>query len=549
MKSIQYISITISLTLLLLNTACKKSSLEVMNLNQPPLEVLNNEAGVLAYAKGIYKLAFGDQTFSPNDDGLGMGMFKIVAGYHEGMGDMVWCPYGNSSMMYVNGPLSIQTDNGTVVTSPIGKGQIPELRLRNSASYNGKNALINEWTYMYFLNNATNVLLSKLDEVSLSGDAATKKNVLKAWAYWWKGYAYSRIGSMYIAGIISDSANGSNGNYVTNQVLITEAVTKMEAAKTILSSLTAGGGYNEVMATVIPGAMQFAGKSYPSPQEWINNINTFEARTLLVNKKVADMQAADWNQVLALANAGIKATDYQFCIRTVSDNTTSVFANNNGWLGAYASGTQPTEYISERFIQDFKTGDKRLANNFGKLSSAVINVRGRGINFGTRWYLLDKGTGNGAYTYFNSAIGATPTYIAGSYEENELMKAECLMHIASPDDGLTIIDAVRSYQGAGLTTASGTGVTLTDALEELRKERRCALFLRGMGFYDTRRNGINLDISRGGGRKGCVVLDGTGTLNTNCTINYAYNSYWDVPQNELDVNPATAGSAPLISQY
>jgi hypothetical protein len=548
MKRNNHISIILAL-LLLLTAACKKSSLETTNLNQPPLSVLNNESGVIAYAKGFYKLAFGDQTFSPLDDAIGMGMFKIVLGYHEGMGDMVWCPYGNSSLMFVNGPLSVQLDNGTVITSPIGKGQIPELRLRNSASYNGKNALINEWTYMYFLNNATNVLLSNIDQVSYTGDAATKKNVLKAWAYWWKSYAYSRIGSMYIAGVISDSANGSNGNYVSNQMLVTEAINKMEAAKTILNGLTATGAYNEVMATVIPGAMQFAGKSYPSPQEWIDNINTLEARAILVNKKVADMLPADWNQVLTLANTGIKATDYQFCIRTVSDNTTSVFANNNGWLGAFAAGTQPTEYISERFMQDFKTGDKRLSNNFAKLSSAVINVRGRGINFGTRWYLLDKGTGNGAYTYFNSAIGATPTYIAGSYEENELMKAECLMHTATPDAGLSLLDAIRNYQGAALTATSGTGLTLTDALEELRKERRCALFLRGLGFYDARRNGVNLDVSRGGGRKGCVVLDGTGVLNTNCTINYAYNSYWDVPQNELDVNPSTNSSTPLISQY
>jgi hypothetical protein len=549
MKCIRYIFNTVPLTLLLLTAACNKSSLEVTNLNQPPVNILNTEAGVIAYAKGFYKLAFGDQTFSPLDDAIGMGMFKIVLGYHEGMGDMVWCPYGNSSLMYVNGPLSIQLDNGTVVSSPIGKGQIPELRLRNSAAYNGKNALLNEWTYMYFLNNATNVLLSSIDQVTLSGDAAAKKNVLKAWAYWWKGYAYSRIGSMYIAGVITDSANGSNGNFVTNQALITEAVNKMEAAKTILSGITATGSYNEVMNTVIPGAMQFAGRSYPSPQEWIDNINTFEARTLLVNKKVTGMATADWATVLTLANAGIKATDYQFCLRTVSDNATSVFANNNGWLGAFAAGTQPTEYISERFIQDFKPGDKRLGNNFGKLSSAVINVRGRGINFGTRWYLLDKGTGNGAYTYFNSTVGATPTYIAGSYEENELMKAECLMHNSSTDAGLAILDAVRNYQGAGLAATSGTGLTLTDALEELRKERRCALFLRGLGFYDLRRNGMNLDVSRGGGRKDCVVLDGTGNLNTKCIINYAYNSYWDVPQNELDVNPATVSSAPLISQY
>ena len=49
-------------------------------------------------------------------------------------------------------------------------------------------------------------------DISFSGDAATKRATLKAWAQWWKGYAYSRIGSMYLAGIINDDPGLGNTN-------------------------------------------------------------------------------------------------------------------------------------------------------------------------------------------------------------------------------------------------------------------------------------------------------------------------------------------------
>ena len=62
-----------------------------------------------------------------------------------------------------------------------------------------------EWAYMYQLNNACNGILAAVDGITnYTGDAATKKNTLKAWAYWWKGWAYSRIGSLYYAGIINN---------------------------------------------------------------------------------------------------------------------------------------------------------------------------------------------------------------------------------------------------------------------------------------------------------------------------------------------------------
>ena len=72
-----------------------------------------------------------------------------------------------------------------------------------------------------------------------------------------------------------------------------------------------------------------------------------------------------------------------------------------------------------------------------------------------------------------------------------------------------------------------------------------ALPFIGLSFYDARRYGIIDPLSAGGGRKGAVVITGTGAVNTNATIEYNFLDYWDVPDNELAYNPAEAGSAPV----
>ena len=171
----------------------------------------------------------------------------------------------------------------------------------------------------------------------------------------------------------------------------------------------------------------------------------------------------------------------------------------------------------------------------------MVNQRGRGITFGTRYQMTADGIGNGAFTYFSFDYGIDNLYIGGSYEENQLMKAEALINTDQIEAGLSIIDDIRDFQGAGVAASHGNSFTKDQALEELRKERRTALFLRGLAFYDLRRMGYADPVSAGGGRKGAYVLDADGNLNTNATIDYSYLSYWDVPKNELDFNPSTSG--------
>ena len=269
--------------------SCQKTELEVTNLNQPSLDVLNSESGVIGYAKGFYKIGFGDQYVSSLDDGLGMGMLLIVQAFHEGMGDNVFVPWGNNSFKFADNPISVTLDNGTKVLNPIGAGQKAELQLRNDRAYGASNAFLPEWTYMYFLNNASNVLLSKVDATTFSGDAATKKKVLQGWAYMWKGYAYARIGSMYSAGVITDKPNETNGNYVPNTAMVTEGIKYLDQAKTIFAGLSANEAFTSIMTNIIPGYMQTTAEfGAVTPAAIVKNINTFKARTILVNKRTKE---------------------------------------------------------------------------------------------------------------------------------------------------------------------------------------------------------------------------------------------------------------------
>ena len=127
------------------------------------------------------------------------------------------------------------------------------------------------------------------------------------------------------------------------------------------------------------------------------------------------------------------------------------------------------------------------------------------------------------------------------------MKEEALIYTGKIDDGLKSIDAVRAAQGAGLAAVAGTGLTLEQAKEELRRERRVGLAFRGVSFYDARRWGVIDPVANGGGRKGAVIIDKAGKVNTNGTIEYNFLDYWDVPDNELKYNPPATGSAPTTN--
>jgi hypothetical protein len=538
--------------------ACKDELAEVTNKNEPTVAALGTESGLISFAKGGTYLNGIGTYYATVDDQLGprvgknLGYFtNVVYGLHESMGDVIFIPWGNQNFKFADNPTDITLDDNTNVPMPIGTTQPFELRLRNDRAYGPGNTFLMEWTQMYFLNNAMNVLLSKIDDATYQGNAEVKKSTLKAWAYWWKGYAYSRIGSMYVAGVITDEPNKTNDVYVSNADLINEANRNFDLAVTQLQAISDVAVYNQVLGITIPGYCQTGEGGIPAPDAWIRNINTMKARNILVNTRVADMTAANWTTIQTLTTDGIRESDPVFVVKTTPDFNRSVIDPNFGNVAAYtATENGSTYFVSERLIQDFRPGDDRMANNFALSGSPIIDIRGRGIGFGTRWYLVDGGKDIGnAITYVHTAeYGVDDTYLAGSYEENQLMLAEAMIQGGNISAGTTLIDDIRTYQGSNLPAIGA--VTKDEALEEIRSERRIALLFRGLAFYDARRLGIIDDKSIGGGRSGAVILSADESegmvVNTNAFINYNYLSYFDVPKNELEFNAPAEGSSSVV---
>ena len=541
-------------TIVIFLSACKKQ-LDVKNPNKPNPETIKTEFGIIAYGKGgVYTNGF--KSLKYGDGVVGEGFFSFVYGFHELMGDVVGIEAANVYANQVACPDKVTLDNAAIVTNP-GTPNRSALVLRsvNQNASAGANPPYYEWAYMYGLNNACNTILENVDAVSYSGDATTKKNTLKAWAYWWKGYAYARIGSMYYAGLITNTSLLTspipNSNYVTKEAIIAESNSNFDKAITILNAQANNADYQSVLGDLIPDFCQVGKGGILTPAMWVRNCNTMKARNIVVNKTVAAMQAADWTTVLALVNAGIQSSDYVFTSR--SNANSDLMTTGAGTVAAKATSASPganTYKVSERIVQDFSTGDKRKLNNFNSGTTWIGNTD-RGNTFNTRWALKDGGNGlGGVIVYSTKTDGASEYYIAGTWEENELMKAEATMYAAgftaqSITAGMALIDAVRNSQGAGL--APTIAATAAAAKEELRKERRVGLIFHGLSFYDARRWKVIDPISSGGGRTGAVVLSAAGVVSVNAIIEYNFLDYWDVPDNELAYNPPASGSAPVVN--
>jgi starch-binding outer membrane protein, SusD/RagB family len=530
--------------------ACKKQ-LDVTNVNAPGPNSAANEAGVISLAQGtIYRNGFFDLKYT---DGVYGRFWAGATGFHEMMGDIIGVEAANAYINQIGCPNKVTLDNNSTLLNPSAVNtQYALLRSVNKNSQSGSNPAYYEWAYMYNMIVAANTVLDISNKTSYAGsDAATKKATINAWAHWWKAYAYARIGSFYYAGIKQDATfndQATNGNYIAKEAIIAESNANFDKCAAQLNAVATASAYTDILNQLIPAYLQLGKGGALSVAEWKRNINTMKARNILVNTLQSAMTAAQWNEVLTLTNGGIQAGDLVFTGRTDA---------NGDFLGTtiadkvQSSATATNTYkLSERFVQDFKAGDQRFANNVRSLNSGVgIFNQDRGNSFNTRYTLRNRGAGlPGVITYSNTDAGANEIILCGSYEENQLMKAEATMFTgafspASITAGMGMIDNVRNYQGAGL--AATVAANAAAAKEELRKERRIALAFKGLSFYDARRWDI-IDPSKS--RTGCVLISGTaGVLNTNATINYGFLDYWDVPDNELAYNPTAGGSAPVVN--
>lgn len=522
---------------------CKKE-LDVKNPNSPTPASATTENGIVSLAQGtiLYNgfigVKYADGVYGP--------FWSGAIGFHEMMGDVVLAEAANAYINQIGAPEKVTYSDGTSRANPNAPNtQRGLFKLANSNGNLGNNPLYYEWAFMYNMINGANNTLSVVEGTTFSGNTALKKSLIQAWAYFWKGYAYSRIGSIYYAGIINNTTAGTNGNYVTKEKIIDEATSNFDKAITILNGLTASNDYTDFMTKVIPSSSQVGKGGVLSPLMWVHNINTLKARNILVNTTIDKMTANQWTAILTLTNAGITSTDKIFTGR--SDANGDFIGNTVSAKASSPSAGGNTYKLSERWVQEFKAGDQRFTNNI-KQTATWIGNSDRGNSFNTRYTLVTGGTGiSGVVVYANTAIGAFETVLGGNYEENELMKAEAKLYTNDLLGAATSIDAVRTYQGAGLSSLVGLVNTLASLKEELRRERRVALPFRGLSFYDARRWNIIKSVAQGGGRTGAVVLKIDGTVSSNSTIDYNFIDYYDVPDNELAYNSPVTGSAPVVN--
>ncbi|HTE09759.1 MAG TPA: RagB/SusD family nutrient uptake outer membrane protein [Chitinophagaceae bacterium] len=540
MKHSKILLIILATTLITLS--CKKQ-LDITNTNEPTPQSAENELGVISLAQGaIYKNGFYDLKYS---DAVYGRFWAGTTGFLALMGDEIGAEAANAFMNQIGCPNKVTLDNGTAVLNPSAVNtQYALLRTINSNQQSGSNPTYYEWAYMYNMVTAANTVLDIAKNTKFTGSgAATKKATVDAWAYWWKGYAYAHIGTLYYAAIIQNATTTeakTNGNYVTKEAIIAESNANFDKAVTALAAATSASDYSETMAKLVPGFLQKGKGGVLTTTMWQHSINTMKARSILLNTTKAAMTAAQWASILTLVNNGVTATDLIFTGRTDANGdflgtTIADKIQSNG----SATGTYK---LSERWVQEFRAGDKRKDNNVRTLTAVGIFNTDRGNIFNTRYSLTNAGSGlPGVIVWANTDAGANEITLASTYEENELMKAEALIQTNQIDLGVQSIDKVRTYQGAALAPV-GAGLTQAAAYEELRRERRIALAFRGLSFFDARRWEI---IAPDKSRTGAVVISAAGALNTNATIIYGYLDYWDVPDNELAYNPAVSGSAPI----
>lgn len=554
-KSGRYSVYLLSAAMLTLAFSSCKKELDVKNPNSPTFDGnVTNLNGLTKYAKGsVYW-----NGFNYGNGWLGDSYFSLPWGYRELMGDEIGGGQGSNNQTTTMGvPDKFQadpSDASTVFTnpSPQATGIIRGFNTR-AATANANNALFYQWNSMYALISSCNLVLENMGRVKLTTDQA---NTIKAWAYWWKGFAYAEIGSLYYAGLIIDQSATIVSKYSPQADIIAESNKYLNLASTTLGAITNQADYADVVSKLIPLQNQVGLGEPPSSAEWKRTINTMLARNILVNHlapyvngnpnatinkaSIAPMSSADWNAIITLCNNGIKEGDHIFTGRTSEAN--SFFSTSGGSVaGMLTQSNQVTTYkLSERLVQQFKTGDARRAN----FSTKNGTFFGDANTNTTRYTLLD-GIEEG-FTDFKvlgtREIGELEIYIGPSFEENELMLAEAKIRTGNIDGGLAHVDNVREYQGAGVADVSGTGLNLSQALKELTMERLAALSFQGMSYYDTRRWGWTYSIANGGGRYGCVI-NYKNTWYTNATIEYNFMDYWDVPADELELNPAATGSA------
>jgi len=234
-------------SVILAGAGCSKSELDVQNPNQPTPGVAATEPGILSLALGaVYQNGFAGISDSRYTGSfLGSNYFFLAPAYHDLMADVVSAEAANNITNQVGVPDYVILDDGTKITNSAPSKTV--VRVNNSKTKAGLNMFYFEWTWMYFMNNACNDVLSIVDKTSFSGDSTSKRNALKTWCYFWKGWVYSHIGSIYYAGLIKDDFDKMTNEYKSSADMIAASNACFDKAITAAGAVPNAADFTTVM--------------------------------------------------------------------------------------------------------------------------------------------------------------------------------------------------------------------------------------------------------------------------------------------------------------
>ena len=502
------ISLFLIIGLIFAPLACEEG-LDVINPNNPTPEIVENEEGLKRVARGFYA--------------AGGGWFEwIVWQIHEHMGDNATAPWVNYNFNRFHGNTdriiySDGTEWRTPEVDPTGRTQPEWIEFINSRDDPQDSGVQFEWQSMYRINNDANLILETLEDgVNFSGDAAAKERGYYAWAYFWKGYAYSRIGLAYEFGLIVDEYGQTNNDYKTPEEMIAESNRMFD-----LAAQHAPNGIGTIIDEIQPAIFL----TNITEESFVQACHTLKARNLLSVKKRDEMTNQDWQAVRDLAASGLQSNEGTF--RISSDEATFLVAVTATWRVANLWLSPSARVVQAARHDGDARGELFVPHGFGTFMDRVTQP-----NVNTPYTALAPygGTAPGLPLYLTSA------------EENMLILAEAELALGDPGAAAGYIDAVREMQGANLPALGSATV------EDLRRERRIGLFMRNLGFYDARRFG---ELS------GCVEdlwvyrYDQEASqleLDENATICYGWAEHLPVPDHETTFNPLDATQQPATSQ-
>ena len=512
MKRITLFSLLIGVVVL---TGCSDELL-VNNPNAPTPEALTSEEGINRQARGIYSGLY-DGGFFP----------WIVMQYHDGMGDQIPSAVGNYWFVDMVNPEEITYSDGTTHEPPVARGGPPQQQIVDMVNDRTQSdpALLYEWRAAYKANNEANLLLQALDspDLTILANADQKMRGFRAWAYFWKGYAYSRIGLLYEQGLVTDEYGETTSEYSSSSQMLAESNRMLDLA------IENANGFDAVRESVVPDL--FGVK--PTGDGLRQAANTLKARNTLQGKYRDEMTQSDWQQVETFADAGL--TSNTEAIQWVFDNVT--FAAT-GTVLYRAGALGPTwAYVSMRQVQEYYPGDNRIQREGEDHPGAAVRIvdvenaytSPRGFNHTT--------TARGQEPVFESVVGNSQLYLV-SAEENLLMAAEAKLALGNAGEAAELVNTVRDMQGAGLDALTAGDIEF----ETIRRERRVALLARGLAYYDARR--LRISTPDGGRENAWVYRSDNETLDTDASIYYNFRPYWPVPVHETTFNPPLDAGAP-----